>query len=137
MSIVHDLRQSIRALAKSPGFTAVAIATLGLGIGGSTAVFTVVDAVLLRPLNFAEPERLTQIVVRPSIRPEARGRVSPEYLYEWRLESRAFDDMAGWYDEPVNLTGESMVCWRSVWRSARGRSASAWRSVPNVVTSSG
>ncbi len=106
MSLVHDLRQSIRALAKSPGFTAVAIATLGLGIGGSTAVFTVVDSVLLRPLNFAEPEQLTQIVVRPSIRPEARGRVSPEYLYEWRLESRAFHDMAGWYDEPVNLTGE-------------------------------
>ena len=105
MSVVHDLRQSIRSLAKSPGFSGVAVATLGLGIGGSTAVFTVVDSVLLRPLNFAEPERLTQIVVRPSIRPEARGRVSPEYLYEWRLESRSFVDIAGWYDEPVNLTG--------------------------------
>ena len=105
MSIVQELRQSIRALGKSPGFTVVAIVTLGLSIGGSTAIFTVVDSVLLRPLNFAEPERLTQIVAQFPKRPELRARVAPEYLHAWRLESRTFDDIAGLYGEPVNLTG--------------------------------
>ena len=57
------------------------------------------DAVLLQPLSFAEPQRLVMI------RPTSGSRLSPGYLHDWRVESRAFDDMTGWYDVRVNLTG--------------------------------
>src|SRR5687768_7380846 len=57
-SIARDLHHALRGLLKNPGFTAVAVLALGLGIGANTAVFTVVNGVLLRPLPFPEPERL-------------------------------------------------------------------------------
>jgi hypothetical protein len=90
--LVDDLRQdvgyAVRLLRRTPGFTGVAVATLALGIGASTAIFTVIDAVLLRPLSFAEPLRLTMI------RPSSGSRLSPGYLYDWRLDSRAFHDLS-------------------------------------------
>jgi putative ABC transport system permease protein len=103
MRLVDELRQdagyALRLLRRTPGFSAIAIATLALGIGGSTAIFTVVDSVLMRPLRFMEPQRLTMIW------PTTHARVSPAYLHDWRLESRAFQDMAGWQDVRANLTG--------------------------------
>jgi putative ABC transport system permease protein len=103
MEVVDQLRQdlgyALRLLRRTPGFTAIAIATLALGIGGSTAIFTVVDSVLLRPLRFMEPQRLTMIWTT------LHSRVSPAYLHDWRLESRTFQGMAGWYDVRANVTG--------------------------------
>src|SRR5580693_2685028 len=101
--LVDELRQDVgyalRLLRRTPAFTAMALATLALGIGGSTAIFTVVDSVLLRPLRFPEPQRLTMIW------PTSRARVSPGYLDDWRLESRTFQDIAAWYDVRANVAG--------------------------------
>jgi predicted permease len=96
----QDVSYALRVLRRTPAFTAVAIATLGLGIGASTTIFTVIDGVLLRPLRFVEPSRLA------AIRPSSGSRVSPAYLYEWRLQSRTLHDLAGWQDIRTNLTGE-------------------------------
>jgi putative ABC transport system permease protein len=98
----QDVRIAFRQLLQAPAFAIVATMTLALGIGGSTAIFTIVDAVLLRPLGFAEPERLAVI------RPTSGARLSAAYLHDWRVDSRAFADIAGWYDEPANLTGGGM-----------------------------
>jgi predicted permease len=98
-TFLQDVRYAWRTLTKAPGFTVVAVLTLALGIGGSTAIFTVVNAVLLQPLRFSDPERLT--IIWTSI----HSRVPPAYVDEWRRESGAFGDVAAWRDDRVNLTG--------------------------------
>ena len=95
----RDARFAVRSLRRAPGFTAASILILALGIGACTAIFAVVDAVLLRPLPFPEPDRLAML------RPSSGSRVSAGYLHEWRLQTRAFQDLAGWRDVRVHLTG--------------------------------
>jgi predicted permease len=99
----QDLHQAARALRKSPGFTAVAILTLALGIGATTALFSAIEAVLLRPLPYASPDRLVWIT-RPSPK-GPRGRpLTPEFE-AWRTESHSFTGLAAWNDQQFNLTG--------------------------------
>jgi predicted permease len=106
-TIGQDVRYALRGLRKSPGFTAVAILALGLGIGANTAVFTVVNAVLLRPLPFPEPARLFLISYKPQRGPVAfdgPGLWDQHYL-EFQQQNRAFERVATFGQDSVALTG--------------------------------
>jgi putative ABC transport system permease protein len=100
-----DLRYALRSLARSPGFAAVAALTLALGIGANTAIFSVVYSVLLRPLAYAEPERLVSI--RASLTGRALNDINasqPEYQ-DYRREVTALEDVAAVWPININLTG--------------------------------
>lgn len=87
----QDVRYGARMMAKRPGFTAMVVVTLALDVGACAAVFTVVNAFLLRPLPFAEPDRL--VVIQSERGGERLGVSFPDYQ-DWRRENRVFDDMA-------------------------------------------
>ena len=97
--MTHDLTFTLRLFRRAPAFVIAAVATLSFGIGASTAMFTIIDSVLLRPLRFPDPERLVML------RPTSGSRVSAGYLDEWRRQSRTFADMAGWQDVRATMTG--------------------------------
>ena len=105
-SIGRDLRYAFRSLCKSPGFTAVAILTLALGFGATTAVFTVVNGVLLRPLPFPSPERLFLISYQPKDGPlEYRpGLYDKDYL-EYQRHNQSFEQIATFNESTAALTG--------------------------------
>ncbi|MGH9684607.1 MAG: ADOP family duplicated permease [Candidatus Acidiferrales bacterium] len=96
-----DARYSLRMLRRSPGFTIIAVLTLALGIGANTAVFSVVDAVLLKPLPYRDPGRL--VVVWES-KQNPHNAVSPPDFLDWRARNSVFEDMAYLADQHVNLT---------------------------------
>ena len=102
--LLQDLRYGVRTLVERPGFTAVAALTIAIGVGGTTAMFSVVDALLLRPLPYPEPDRLVMVWTRTSGGP-ASAAAWPE-IVDWREQSHSFSDMAAWRGQSVNLTGE-------------------------------
>src|SRR5688500_9826866 len=94
MSLLADLRSALRLLARSPGFTAVAVATLALGIGANLALFAVLDAVLLRPLPYARPDELVLLwQTQPG---NAERPVAPANFLDWRRQARSFAGMASY-----------------------------------------
>jgi predicted permease len=103
---MHDLRYAVRMLVKTPGFSLVAIVTLALGIGANTAIFSLVSAVLLRPLPFPEPDRLVLVWDdASSIGGPPITESSPADYAAWKEQSRSFADMAAMTDATYNLTG--------------------------------
>jgi predicted permease len=92
--LVYDLRYALRGLRRSPAFTAIVILTLGLGIGVNTALFSVVQAVLLRALPYPEPDRLVRAWSAWPERGNRTGTVSPQDLEDWRRRNKAFEQLA-------------------------------------------
>jgi predicted permease len=101
----QDLRFGARILSKQPMFTLIAVLTLSLGIGANTAIFSVVNAVLLRPLPYAQPERLVMIWETAVSVNNRQNPVAPGNFNYWREQSRSFADMAAYVSEPLNLIG--------------------------------
>ncbi|HEY6927697.1 MAG TPA: ABC transporter permease, partial [Steroidobacteraceae bacterium] len=102
-TLVQDLKYGARMLAKNPGFTLVAMLALALGIGANTAIFSVVNAVLLRPLPYQDPDRLAFI----SEHTEQVPNMSVSYLnfLDWQRQNQVFDQIAAFQGQNFNLTG--------------------------------
>src|SRR5689334_8075865 len=104
-AIVRDLRHGLRMLRKSPGFAAVTILTLGLGIGATTAIFSVVDGVLLRPLPFEEPERLVMLLNRfTSVDLDQVPLSEPEFLDYG--QARSFEGLTAYRTPGMTIRAE-------------------------------
>src|SRR5678810_427432 len=103
-SFIQDLRFGTRTLARNPGFAAVAILTLALGVGANAAIFSVVNAVLLRPLPWSDPDRAVMIWSRWTAFDKTW--VSDGEVNGYRRETKTLADVAAWDDGQVNLTGE-------------------------------
>jgi predicted permease len=104
-NLIRDLLFGARTLRRNPGFTAVAVLTLGLGIGANTAIFSVVNAVLLRPLPFPQPDRLVLVWATDT----ERGKLDDVATYpdfaDWRARSRSFENMAGFTNRGMTIVG--------------------------------
>ena len=94
MTSLQDLRYALRSLRKSPGFTAIAALTLALGVGSTTAIFSVINAVMLRPLPFPEPDRLVRILENNVERGWSSFGVSHPNVLDWRSDAASFESMA-------------------------------------------
>src|SRR4051812_279339 len=97
------LRSAIRILLKHPAVTALAVITLALGIGVNTAIFSVVNAVILRPLPYRDPERLMSLW--ENVPERGRWRVSPANFFDWKKQNTTFEDMAAFGSSTLTLTG--------------------------------
>src|SRR6476660_6749868 len=104
-TLLQDLRYGFRTLLKSPGFTLIAVAALALGVGANSAMFSIVNAVLLRPMPYPQPERLLRIYT--STKNFRQSSVSYPNFLDWRQRSRAFDAMAAYRTDNFNLTGQA------------------------------
>src|SRR5829696_6584090 len=104
-TLAQDIRYGLRMLAKHKAFTSVAVITLALGIGANTAIFSVVNELLLRPLPFRDPER---IVMLWEVTPEGRHQntTSRANFRSWRDQSTSYQNVAAFTDQRFNLTGD-------------------------------
>src|SRR5436305_292065 len=108
---MNDVRFGFRMLAKSPGFTLVAIFTLALGIGANTAIFSVVNALLLKPLPFPAPQQVVAIGMTDTRQKAQMGLGSLSYpdFFDFRAQNQTFAAMAAYRDRSFALTGEQPV----------------------------
>jgi putative ABC transport system permease protein len=105
LDTLQDLRYGIRRLRKSPGFTLVAVLTLALGIGANTAVFSLINAVLLRPLPYAQPDRLVLVWESAPFFGLRDSPVAPANYVDWKARSHSFEEMGALEDHSYRLTG--------------------------------
>ena len=103
-TLFRDVRHALRSLRRAPGFATVALLTLALGIGATTAMFTIVNGVLLRPLPYAEPDRLVRVYqANPKLGPRLNDFSRPDFD-DWRKGTRSFAGMAAYFRLPTILT---------------------------------
>src|ERR1044072_9045335 len=103
--IFQDLRFAIRTLLKRPGFCAIAVLTLALGIGANTAIFSVINAVVLKPLPYSHSERIAQLWEDDKRQAPTPGTISPHNFNDWRNQSKMFEHLAAYRFVSLTLTG--------------------------------
>jgi len=105
-TLLQDIRYGLRVLAQRPGFTAVAVVTLALGIGANTAIFSLVNAVLVRPLKYRDAERLVMLWEDASAAGFALDTPAPANYADWKAQQQSFDQMAATRQLTFDLTGD-------------------------------
>src|SRR5229473_704491 len=106
LTLFADLRYGLRLLRQAPGFTAIAIAALALGIGANTAIFSTFDSVLLRPLPYTEPDRVVMIWEDVSLSGFPKNTPAPANYVDWKARNHVFTDIAATRGRSANFTGD-------------------------------
>src|SRR5438105_7977232 len=101
-TLKQNLTYSVRTLLKNPGFTITAVLTLALGIGATTAIFSVVYATLFEPLPYPKPDQLVVLWSKPL--GQARTEVSPGDFFEWRKRAQSFQSVEAWTGGMCNIS---------------------------------
>ncbi|MDQ3805395.1 MAG: ABC transporter permease, partial [Acidobacteriota bacterium] len=104
-TLLQDLRFGARGLLKNPGFTAVAMLALALGVAANTAIFSVIHAVLLNPLPYRDAARLVMVWEHNRPRDQHQNVINPGNFMDWKEQTNVFEDMAAFFDAGLNLTG--------------------------------
>ena len=107
--LLQDLRYGARNLVKSPGFAIAAILALALGVGATTAIFSIVDGVVLRPLPYAEPERLVTLWEANPQKGFDHEPISPVNFMDYRGLGQVFGDAAAWWRPEVTLRDRTSI----------------------------
>ena len=102
-ALIQDLRLALRALRRTPAFTLIAVVCLALGTGATTAIFSVVNAVLLRPLPYPQPEQLVRVYEASTTNGGFYGSVSPANFIDWRRQNTVFEQLVAYQSTNVNL----------------------------------
>jgi putative ABC transport system permease protein len=113
----QDVRHGLRSLARSLAFTIVVVLTLALGLGANAAIFTIFEAVILRPLSYSQPSQLVSLYGSNPRQGEFRNRVSDADFRDWKAQNKSFAGMTEFYDENWTLSGtqdpERLSCFRA------------------------
>src|SRR5499433_4488128 len=105
--LVNDIRYGVRGLLRRPAFTLICVITLALGIGASTAIFSVVHAVLLRSLPYGNADRLVMVWENNQRRgPQQQNTINLGNFFDWKDQNHSFDDMAAFIDRSAKLTSD-------------------------------
>src|SRR6185503_4349537 len=105
-TLLSDLSYALRTLRKSPTFAIVAVVTLALGIGANTVIFSLVDAVIIRALPYADPDRVVVVWEDNTPAGFSRNTPAPANYFDWRRMNRSFSDMAATRGSTTSLTGD-------------------------------